>query len=120
MKTIKIPHLFDFEVNVCDLKDVRGIEDQMPKGKGAGFTMETDKGAAVAFLEYKANIKKLSFAPVVAHEIVHVIQIICDRYKFKIENEQEHMAYIMSYLMQQIMELPSPIPTSTSPDSAVS
>ena len=105
MKKIVLPHLYNFEVIVTDLKDVHGIEEQMPKSGGAGFTMETDTGAAVAFHNYKESIKDISFAPVVAHEIVHVIQIICERYKFTIENEQEHMAWIMTYLMCQIMNV---------------
>lgn len=38
----------------------------------------------------------------IAHELVHVLQFICLDRDIRFEVEQEHMGYIMHYLMGQV------------------
>ena len=38
----------------------------------------------------------------VAHECVHILQAVCRRYNIDFKNEDEHMGYIMQYLVQEI------------------
>lgn len=93
-KTIEIPHL-EFTVHFMDLKYLKG-EDR----KGSGFTCISGEQEATVFLEnIEKTVKSLDHMPYVAHELMHVIQIICETYNMTIEHEQEHTAYLMYYLM---------------------
>ena len=38
----------------------------------------------------------------VAHECVHILQAICEKYNIDFTREDEHLGYIMQYLMQEI------------------
>lgn len=48
------------------------------------------------------HLKKDALASTVAHELVHVLQFICLDRHMDFILEQEHMAYIMQYLMMTI------------------
>lgn len=41
--------------------------------------------------------------PSLAHEVTHVLQYICESRGIEFEKEQEHMAYIMGYIMSKIL-----------------
>jgi len=41
--------------------------------------------------------------PELAHELVHVLQLICESRSMDFKREEEHMGYIMQYLMATIM-----------------
>jgi len=97
-KTVEIPHL-RFEVHFMDIKWLRGVDI-----KGAGFTCISGEDEATVFLEDIENtVKNIALMPFLAHEIMHVIQILCDRFSMKIEQEQEHTAYLMHYLMDKLI-----------------
>ena len=103
-KTIDIPHL-SFTVHFMDLSNVQGL----PKieHKGVGFTCtigETDTEVLVAFKNIKTFIKEKKNAPYIAHELIHVLQLICERYQMTFKNEVEHMAYLMTYLYKKLTD----------------
>ena len=104
MKEIKIPHL-KFTVKVMDLS-LLNMQNEMSVPvsiKGSGFTVVSGDCEATIFLEDLENtIKDSSRFSTIAHECMHVIQIICEKFSMKIENEQEHTAYIMNYLLDEI------------------
>lgn len=96
-KTVEIPHL-EFTVHFMDLKYLKGEEI-----KGSGFTCISGEYEVTVFLEnIKKTVESLDLMPYVAHELMHVIQIICEKYNMKIELEQEHTAYLMFYLMDSL------------------
>ena len=96
--TIDIPHL-RFTVYVKDMSTLMGIEE-----KGCGYTCQFDEDSACLFFEnLKENRKELQFQPFIAHECLHVIQILCKKYAMSIENESEHTAYLLTYMMDRIM-----------------
>lgn len=41
--------------------------------------------------------------PTLAHELVHVLQYIAESRNIDMIQEQEHMGYLMGYLMQKIL-----------------
>lgn len=98
MKIIKIPHL-KYEVWVKDMSKLKGVEK-----KGSGFTCVVNENTACIFIE---NLKESSIMleriPHIAHEVTHVLQIICEKFGMKMENEQEHTAYLMSYILEEIL-----------------
>ena len=97
-KTIKIPHL-RFSVHFFDMSKLQGVEK-----KGSGYTCILEDGSATVFIEdIEKSIKKMECVPIITHEIIHVIQIICEKYNMKIENEVEHMAYIVHYLLEELL-----------------
>lgn len=98
-KTIEIPHL-GFTVYVKDLSELEGVEK-----KGSGFTAQFGEDNAVIFLEdVKKNVKNIAYFPTIAHEVMHVIQMLCEKYQMKAENEMEHLAYLMHYILRKILE----------------
>lgn len=38
-----------------------------------------------------------------AHEVIHILQLICAERYMNFSLEQEHMAYLMQYIMDQIL-----------------
>lgn len=97
-KKIEIPHL-RFNVYFMDLSKLQGV----PK-LGAGYTCIFEDNSATVFLQdIEKNVKRIEFTPYIAHEIMHVIQIICEKFSMRVEIEQEHTAYIMHYLMDKLI-----------------
>ena len=79
------------------MKYLRGAEI-----KGSGFTAITGDNECTIFIEDIENTKKtISRSPYVAHEVVHVLQILCEKFHMKAENEQEHLAYIAFYILEE-------------------
>lgn len=98
-KTVEIPHL-RFKVYFLDMSKLKGVEI-----KGSGYTCVFEENSACIFIEdIKKSVKSLERIPTIAHEILHVIQILCEKYQMKIENEQEHTAYLMHYLLTEVMK----------------
>jgi hypothetical protein len=110
-KKIEIPHV-RFTVYFMDLSKLQGV----PK-LGAGYTCvfedtfsQNGKTNVCIFLQdIVENVKKLEFVPYIAHEIMHALQILCENTGMKIEEEKEHTAYIMHYLLENILP-PCPVP----------
>lgn len=104
-KKVEIPHV-RFTVYFMDLSKLMGV----PK-LGAGYTcvfedthQENGKTNVCIFLQdIKENIQKIEFVPYVAHEIMHALQILCENLNMQIEEEKEHTAYIMHYLLEQVL-----------------
>jgi len=97
-KTIKIPHL-RHEIRFMDMSMMSGVEI-----KGSGFTAKQDENITIVFFEDIENtLKKVESAPYIAHELVHVLQILCEKIHSDIVDEQEHMAYIMHYIYSELL-----------------
>lgn len=98
--SVEIPHL-KFTVHFMDMSKLRGVPVL-----GAGYTCAMEDNSICVFIQDIAeSVYVADRIPFIAHEIVHVIQILCDKYKMKIENEIEHMAYIMKYLLDEVMNV---------------
>jgi hypothetical protein len=105
-KKVEIPHV-RFTVFFFDLTKLQGV----PK-LGAGYTCvfddtfsTTGETKVCIFLEdIEENVKRIEFMPYIAHEIIHAIQILCENTGMQIHEEKEHTAYIMHYLMEQVIE----------------
>lgn len=97
-KTVSLPHI-RFTVHFFDLSQLQGIEI-----KGSGYTCVMKPDEACVFLDDIENtVKNITLAPWIAHELVHVLQIICEHINADFTNEQEHMAYIMHYLYSELL-----------------
>ena len=111
MKEIKIPHL-KYTVNVYDLSKL-GMQNEMgvPMDiKGSGYTCVSGEYECSIFIEDLENsVKMIERIPTIAHECMHAIQIMCEKFGMKVENEQEHTAYLMHYLLEEIL---TPHPTN--------
>lgn len=112
MKEIKIPHL-QYTVKVFDLS-VLNMQNEMgvPVNiKGSGYTCVSGEYECSIFIEDLENSKNMiERIPTIAHECMHAIQIMCEKFGMKVEYEQEHTAYLMHYLLKQITET-DPNPT---------
>lgn len=105
-KKVHIPHV-RFTVYFIDLSKLQGV----PR-LGAGYTCvfentyhEDGKTTVCIFLQdIKENVKKIEFMPYVAHEIMHALQILCENTGMQIEQEKEHTAYLMHYLMEALIK----------------
>lgn len=98
-KIISIPHL-RHEVIFYDMSNLKGVEI-----KGSAYTAIQDENTTLIFIEdIKNTVKKVEMSPWIAHELVHVLQILCEKIQAKFENEQEHMAYLMHYLMSELVK----------------
>lgn len=103
-KEVSLHHL-RVKVIFFDLSELKGV----PHG-GYGYTCilgdEKEDGSidiGVFYKDIKRITKKLECAPLVGHELVHVLQILCEERKMKAETEQEHLAYIFGYLFEQLI-----------------
>lgn len=63
------------------------------------YAESIDKNNCIVYLDLKKKIN----AGDLAHELVHVLQFICLNRNINFTLEQEHMAYIMHYLMGKIL-----------------
>ncbi len=98
-KSVKIPHL-RYTVNFMDMSKLKGVEK-----KGSGYTcVSGENEVAVFFEDIEDMIKVPRNAVILAHEIMHVIQIICDDFGMEIQTEQEHTAYLMTYLLDELLK----------------
>lgn len=101
-KSVPIPHLA-FEVHFMDMSQLQGIEK-----RGAGYTCQFEENSACVFIkDIEKSAKEIAYAPYFAHEIVHVLQILCEKRAMRIEDEVEHIAYLMHYLMRQVLDTPA-------------
>ena len=98
-KTVEIPHL-RHTVKFMDLSQLQGVEI-----KGSGCTAIEDENTTLVFFEDIENtVTDINLAPWVAHELVHVLQILCEKISANFTNEQEHMAYLMHYLFTNLID----------------
>ncbi len=101
---IKIPHL-GYTVKVFDLSKLT-MQNEMSVPMdilGSGYTVVSGEYECSIFIEDLENSKKMiDRIPTIAHECMHVVQILCEKFAMKVENEQEHTAYILQYLLEEI------------------
>lgn len=104
-KTISIPHLRAC-VHLVELDDVFQGSEQ----KGCAYTFIMNEDEKTIQLDIGIAIKEIekSLIPenanILAHEFMHVIQILCEKRNMKINEEKEHTAFIMNYLMEKSLE----------------
>lgn len=106
-KTVDIPHL-RAKVHFCDMSKLKGVPIE-----GSGYTciigesddMHLDIG--VFYEDIEDSIKRIECMPMIFHEIMHVIQALCEARSMVIEEEKEHTGYLTSYLTEQLLELHS-------------
>lgn len=60
------------------------------------YVKRTDKNSCIIYLPKRTSSSDL------AHELIHVLQYICTDRDMDFVQEQEHMGYIMHYLMGRI------------------
>lgn len=104
-RKVEVPHI-RFTVYFMDLSKLKGVPNL-----GAGYTCvfedtftEDGKTKVCIFLQdIEENVKRIEFTPYIAHEIMHALQILCSNTSMKIEEEQEHTAYLMHYLLEQVI-----------------
>jgi hypothetical protein len=97
-KTVEIPHL-RFTVHFMDISKLKGVPI-----KGSGYTCVMEDKSICIFIENIAEtVKDINHIAWVAHEIIHALAIMCEELGMKIEEEQEHMAYLMHYLLTEVI-----------------
>ncbi len=97
-KQINLPHL-NITINFMDMSQLRGTDIM-----GFGMTCEMDDDIVIFIQDIEKSVTELDKMPYIAHEVVHALQIICNRIQAKAENEQEHLAYIMSYVLSELIK----------------
>lgn len=102
-KVIRLPHL-RFTLYVQDMSKLQGIEI-----KGAGYTTilessEDEVKACIFFQDVKEMVKLPQNFPIIAHEVTHIIQLLCEEYSMDIRTEMEHTAYIMHFILEEILK----------------
>jgi hypothetical protein len=99
-RVIEIPHLRN-TIKVWDMSKLEGV----PK-KGSGFTCingQNENETWIFFEDVENMVKEIENTPIIAHEIIHALQILFERFGMKFENEEEHTAYLMHYIMERIL-----------------
>ena len=97
MDKIVINHL-GYTIEVLDRKKAKGKEFDLLQHCVA----ITHKGKHKSTIYIKTPIKR-NYIPVIAHELMHVIQNICVDRDIDMIQEQEQVAYIMQYALGKIM-----------------
>lgn len=97
--TIKIPHL-NYTIKVKRFKGNKSFH-RVP----AAWVGLNDSGGATLYLKPRTS------PMVVAHEVTHILQHLCKVRSMDFEEEIEHTAYIMQYVMGAVFGyewVPSP------------
>lgn len=103
-KKAELPHL-RATVYFCDLSKLKGVEH-----KGSAYTTVFGENEdlwleiAVFIKDIAENTKNINATPQFAHEITHVLEYLCENRNMSIDNESEHLAFIMSYLMETLLD----------------
>lgn len=101
-KSVCLPHIRT-TVHFLDLSKLKDVPIT-----GSAYTIKMGDDPykidiCVFIKNIKSSTKKIMWMPIIAHELVHVIQLICSEIQTNIQEEQEHMAYIMTYLMGELL-----------------
>jgi hypothetical protein len=94
MKNIYIQHL-GYTIHVKDIKEADNPKDF------AMFVEREDRNNCIMYLTKKKWV--LKDIPALSHEIVHVLQFIADSRSIDMTFEQEHMGYLMQYIMCELL-----------------
>lgn len=93
---VDIPHLNYKVYYGISSKEFTGRQE-----KSFAFAENTNKD--VATIIFRKQPTTLDSATI-AHEIVHVLQFICRRRNIIMEDETEHMGYLMQYIFNEIYD----------------
>lgn len=97
-KKVSLPHLA-YTVVFKDLSSLKGVEI-----KGGAYTVEFDEHSSYVFIfDIAETVKKPHNFPLIAHELTHVLQNICKARLMTFGEEKEHTAYIMAYLLNEVL-----------------
>lgn len=92
--TVLIPHL--------NFKVVYGVNPKEFTGRQEGslmFVENTNKNqATILFRKTPTDLE----SGTVAHEVMHALQFMCRRRNICMEDETEHMGYLMQYIFNEI------------------
>lgn len=100
-KSVEIPHL-RHTVHFADMSKLVLEGDEI---KGAGYTVNGGENETYVFYQdIEKLIKDPIQAPIIAHELVHVLETLCNKIGSDLTCESEHMAYIMTYLYEKLIE----------------
>jgi hypothetical protein len=100
-KEILIPHV-GMTVLFMDMSQLNGNPKET---QGAGYTAIFGENTIGVFIEdIEKSVTMPERFPYFAHEVVHVLQIICEKFAMRFENEIEHMAYLMHYILQEVLQ----------------
>ena len=92
--TIPIPHLGYKVIYGVNPKEFTGRQE-----KSLMFAEDTNKNAgAIIFRKTPTDLE----SGTVAHEVMHVLQFMCRRRNICMEDETEHMGYLMQYIFNEI------------------
>jgi len=93
---VEIPHLnYKILHGVC-VKEFTGRQE-----KSFAFTENSTKNTAAIIFRKKPTVLE---SGTVAHEILHALQFICRRRNIVMEDETEHMGYLMQYIFNEIYD----------------
>ena len=102
MRKLKNKKAYYIEIPHLNYKIVYGVNPKefIKKQSGAVmFAEDTNKNTgAIIFRKNPDNLDSAA----VAHEIVHVLQFLCKRRNIEMEEETEHMGYLMQYIFNEI------------------
>lgn len=107
-KKVSLPHIRT-TVYFLDMKQLKGMPIQgsaytMPMGDYTG-KLSSDMKICVFIENIEKNVKKMTWMPIIAHEITHVLQYICEGIGAEIQEEKEHTAHMMSYMFAELLGL---------------
>lgn len=103
-KKVHIPHIRT-HVHFLDMTKLQGIEQKGPAYTTVFNVSPHQINIAVFFQEIEETLKRRECVPIIAHELTHVLQYICDETGLDFAEEKEHGAYIMSFLFEQLIDL---------------
>lgn len=92
-KKIYLPHIH-YTVLVKEF-----IKPPVIIANAKAYVEHLEQGCCILYLQKGEKIMPGDLA----HEIVHVLQFICEDMNMTFELEREHMAYLMQYIMGQVM-----------------
>lgn len=91
---IYLPHIH-YTISVRDIKKAK-----MDGFVGKAMTEKIDKNNCILWLPYPIKASGTVF-----HEIVHVLQFICESRHIDFVLEQEHLGYIAQYISNRLLGL---------------
>lgn len=91
---IPIPHLGFKVIYAINPKEFTGSQEELIM-----FCENTSKNSAAIIFRKEPTTLQSS---IVAHEIMHALQFMCQRRGIVMEKEIEHMGYLMQYIFNEI------------------
>lgn len=95
---IYIPHIH-YTLKVKDVSKAKSYVKELLKTKVACFHKEDNFNGCIYI---KLPIKNFE-VPLLAHEVIHCLQHICETRNIDFVDEKEHMAYLMSWILNEIL-----------------